>query len=104
MERVRQNPSLDNIIKLADALDVSLAELFRPSTRPRRCPGLTKVTGSHPTGLWVEARFASEAKCLIWQMFEIARAYVTKSSQESDGQDRHYFRIIKRNGQVRHHV
>ena len=35
IERGRRNPCLDNIIKLADALDVSPSELFRPFDKRR---------------------------------------------------------------------
>lgn len=35
VERGRRNPCLDNIIKLADALDVAPSELFRPFDKRR---------------------------------------------------------------------
>ena len=35
VERGYRNPCLDNIIKLADALDVNASELFRPFDRRR---------------------------------------------------------------------
>lgn len=35
VERGRRNPCLDNILKLADALDVPPAELFRPFDKRR---------------------------------------------------------------------
>jgi transcriptional regulator with XRE-family HTH domain len=35
VERARRNPCLDNIIKLAEALDVSPSELFRPFDKRR---------------------------------------------------------------------
>jgi transcriptional regulator with XRE-family HTH domain len=35
VERGRRNPCLDNIIKLAEALDVSPSELFRPFDKRR---------------------------------------------------------------------
>ena len=42
IERALRNPSLENLVKLANALDISLAELFsagetgRVQTKPRR--------------------------------------------------------------------
>lgn len=36
VERGQRNPCLDNILKLADALDVNASELFRPFDRKRR--------------------------------------------------------------------
>lgn len=35
VERGRRNPCLDNILKLADALDVNASELFRPFDKRR---------------------------------------------------------------------
>jgi transcriptional regulator with XRE-family HTH domain len=35
VERGRRNPCLDNILKLADALDISPSELFRPFEKRR---------------------------------------------------------------------
>lgn len=35
VERGRRNPCLDNIIKVADALDVNPSELFRPFDKRR---------------------------------------------------------------------
>jgi transcriptional regulator with XRE-family HTH domain len=35
VERGRRNPCLDNILKLAEALDVSPSELFRPFDKRR---------------------------------------------------------------------
>lgn len=35
VERARRNPCLDNILKLADALDINPSELFRPFDRRR---------------------------------------------------------------------
>jgi transcriptional regulator with XRE-family HTH domain len=35
VERARRNPCLDNIIKLAEALDVPPSELFRPFDKRR---------------------------------------------------------------------
>jgi transcriptional regulator with XRE-family HTH domain len=34
IERALRNPSLENLVKLADALDISLAELFSASKKP----------------------------------------------------------------------
>ncbi|HEX8617674.1 MAG TPA: helix-turn-helix transcriptional regulator [Thermoanaerobaculia bacterium] len=35
VERGRRNPCLDNIVKLAAALDINPSELFRPFDKPR---------------------------------------------------------------------
>jgi hypothetical protein len=94
IERALRNPSLENLLKLANALDLTLTELFsseqtergaRLSTTPGRCaperefhtPGTGRIWQSSWESRWMNTTGCSACKtaCLISRVFPTRNIY-----------------------------